>query len=304
MSLTFCLMLIGLLLLCPAVLAAPTSGDDDIYAEAPDAPSLVLPAPHPSLADWREFLDGPRPGRNPESHRPVGECLAGYWTYLGRRTVRDNSRFNEARPRIEFASRAPFLTTLRDLAEGFPRKKCLKDWTTRKEMCYDKLIDKVRLKDSVRVSRFDAFWKAVSECMQRASDYQCRPGFFPVNSKSILNICTKQHRSLLPRSLLHPVPGSRFRPKWSTPLAVVASEPKAKAIAVPESAMSQPAARAQAMLHRVGTAVQALEAKSQHAMERIRKAAPALSPLLHRLAQDHGHGHAPAPAVPLNAFEH
>ncbi|KAI9830422.1 MAG: Riboflavin synthase alpha chain, partial [Phylliscum demangeonii] len=136
------LMLIGLFLLCPAVLAAPTSGDDDIYAEAPDAPSLVLPAPHPSLADWREFLDGPRPGRNPESHRPVGECLAGYWTYLGRQTVRDNSRFNEARPRIDFTRRARFLTTLRDLTEVFPRKKCLKDWTTRKEMCYDKLIDK------------------------------------------------------------------------------------------------------------------------------------------------------------------
>ncbi|KAI9833528.1 MAG: hypothetical protein M1826_007142 [Phylliscum demangeonii] len=241
MYFTYRLMVFGLLVPRPAVFAAPTSEDDDIYAEATDARSLELPAPHPSLVDWREFLDGPLPVAS---------------------------------------------------------KICLKDWNTRKQICYDKLKDKARVKDVERASGFDAYWDAVSECMRRASHYECRPGLFPAHSKSFLNICTKQHQLLLPHSLVSPAPDSGFRTKWSSTVAAVASE--AKPISVPESGVTQPESRSQALLHHVGTVVQALVGNSHHVMERIWKAGPALSPLLNRLA----HAHAPAPAVPLKAFEY
>ncbi|KAI9810320.1 MAG: hypothetical protein M1826_003657 [Phylliscum demangeonii] len=285
MYFTPCLTAIGLLL-GAAVFATPT----DISQEAPDAPSLVLPEPHPSLVDWREFLDGPRPGRHPESHR-------SYWTYLDQRTVREISWEDDARRTL--LTMGPFAPPLQDVLDLLPKKACLMEWRAEKQMCYERLKEKVRVKDVDRAAKFDRFWDAVAECMRRASSYSCSPGRFPATSKSFLNICTKQPRSLLPRSLVNPVPGSRFRPKWSSPpLAAVASE--AKAISVPESAVSQPASRSQALRHHVGTAVQAFVGKSYHAMDRIWKARPALSPLLNRLA----HAHAPAPAVPLNAFEY
>ncbi|KAI9833527.1 MAG: hypothetical protein M1826_007141 [Phylliscum demangeonii] len=294
---TYRLMVFGLLLLHPAAFAAPTSGDDDdIYAVATDARSLELPAPHPSLVDWREFLNGPLPGPNPESHRPFGECLSGYWTYLDRRTVHDL----EEKIR-EFFQINPILRALRNQID-FTSQTCLKDWNTRKQMCYDKLKDRVRVEDVERAARFDAYWDAVFACMRRASGYKCEPPLFPALSKSFSNICLKQHKSLLPQSLVIPAPGSGFRAKWSSPVAAVASE--AKAISVPESGVTQPESRSQAMLHHVGTTVQALVGNSHHVMERIWKAGPAFPPLLNRLAHAHTHAHAPAPAVPLKAFEY
>lgn len=50
--------------------------------------------------------------------------------------------------------------------DGEQEPICLDDWSTRKEQC--QMQFRSRIRDRVRAVRFDAFWLAVQECVQRS----------------------------------------------------------------------------------------------------------------------------------------